>query len=323
MTGLVGDIGGTHARFGLLGPSGEVSSIESLITSDYASLEATARAYLDAVAPEAAPEVGAIAVAGPVSGDVFELTNLGWRFSVSSVRDALELERLVMLNDFQALALAVPSLDGDDLEPVREGRAVAGHALAVLGPGTGLGVSGAIPVGDRWAALRAEGGHRDLAASTELEWEVVKRLSARFGGHVSAERAVSGSGLVNLYQALAEIEGAEDAARGEISAREIDDLARGGDLRAQRAIALFCGWLGAIAGDLALTLGARGGVYLGGGLLAKMGEMFDRRIFEERFLAKGRFRSYLEPIPVWLIRRPAAALLGAAHVLRFPLHQLG
>lgn len=323
MTGLVGDIGGTHARFGLLGRDGEVSSIQSLTTSDYPSLEATARAYLETVEPEVAPAVGAIAVAGPVSGDVFELTNLGWKFSVSSVRQALELERLVMLNDFQALALAVPFLDSDDLDAVRPGEAVPGQALAVLGPGTGLGVSGAIPVGDRWAALRAEGGHRDLAASTELEWEVVKRLAVRFGGHVSAERAVSGSGLVNLYETLGEIEGVEHAARGEVTARQIDDLARQGDARAEQAIALFCGWLGAIAGDLALTLGARGGVYLGGGLLAKMGEMFDRQRFEERFLAKGRFRGYLEPIPVWLIRRRAAALLGAAHVLRFPLHQLG
>jgi glucokinase len=310
---VVGDVGGTHARFARVGGDGRPRDVRVLATADHADLAAALRSYLAGLGADAREvSAAAVAVACPVAGDEVHLTNAAWRFSVSATRAVLGLDRLLVLNDFEALALSLPALAAEDLETVREGVAERGAPLAVLGPGTGLGVSGLIPAGGAWRALRSEGGHQDLAATTEREWRVIQRLSDRFG-RASLERALSGPGLANLYLAISAVDGrpADPLAPAEVSAR-----ARAGSCPAAlEAVGLFAGFLGGAAGDLVLTLGARGGLYLGGGVLEAMGPAFDRARFVARFLAKGRFASYLEPVPVRWIRHPAPALLGAARAL--------
>lgn len=244
-------------------------------------------------------------------GDDVSITNLHWHFSLRELRQQFGLTHCVALNDFEALALGLASLEESEKLLVKEGRATESSPFVVLGPGTGLGVAAGVPGGDRLAVVSSEGGHRDLAATDEEEWRIVEQLRERFG-HVSAERVLSGPGLENLYATLAP---ASTNSEPVPSAEEVSRLSRDGDPRARRATELFSGWLGAFAGDLALTFGARGGVYLAGGALEGLGTAFDERHFVNRFLAKGRLRSYLEPIPVWRIVRSDAALLGCARAL--------
>ncbi len=310
-TALVADLGGTHVRFGIATALGEIRGAVQYRCADHPSLTAAARAYLEATG-EPSPRQAAVAVAGPVRGDTIRLTNHLWTFSIEALRRELGVDRLEVLNDFAALALAVPALAGADLEEVRSGTAVSRAPKAVLGPGTGLGVAALVPAGDSWTALTTEGGHRDLAAQSEREWQVVRQLRERFE-HVSVERVLSGPGLVNLYEAISRLAG--DEPRSLTPAAVVAGARQRTSLACVEAASLFSGWLGAVASDLALTLGAFGGVYLGGGVLPKMGEVFDADRFCERFLAKGRFRDYLRPIPVSIIVRPHATLLGAARAL--------
>ena len=308
---LVADIGGTNVRFGVATVSGEIQSVSSLVCADYPSLTEAAKAYLETV-DGPSPRWAAFAIAGPVQGDTIRMTNHLWTFSARTVRRELGLDRLEVLNDFAALALAVPALSGDDLTEIRPGRPASQAPRAVLGPGTGLGVAALLPDGDSWTALTTEGGHRDLAAQNEREWQIVRHLGERFE-HVSAERVLSGPGLVNLYEAISRL--AEEEPQSLTPAAVVAGARERSSAACVEATNLFSGWLGAVASDLVLTLGAFGGVYLGGGILPKMGEVFDVDRFCERFLAKGRFREYLRPIPVAIIVRPHATLLGAARAL--------
>ncbi len=307
---LVADIGGTHVRFGLETPAGIESAI-TLRCADYATLTEAARAFL-AQSAGPRPRRAAFAVAGPVQGDTVRMTNHVWAFSIEGVRQELGLDRLEVLNDFAALALALPALAGDDLTEIKAGT-VAEHApKAVLGPGTGLGVAALVRAGQSWTALTTEGGHRDLAAQSEREWQIVRQLRERFE-HVSVERALSGPGLVNLYEAISRLSDTEPQSL--TPAAVVAGAREGSSPACVEATQLFSSWLGAVASDLAITLGAFGGVYLGGGILPKMGPVFDADRFRERFLAKGRFRDYLRPIPVYLITLPQATLVGAARAL--------
>jgi glucokinase len=317
---LVGDVGGTHARFGLVDPAGEVVGAVELPSSDYHDLGSAAE---DAVARLQSPRrsagavrEAALAVAGPVTGDRVELTNVAWSFSVAETRAGLGLERLEVLNDVAAVAWALPDLPASFWTSLAEGEDRPDQPRAVVSVGTGLGVAtAAAPTRDRPVVLASEGGHRDLAATTEREWRVVERLSVLFGGHVSAERAVSGSGLASLHAALCELDGE----RAEpIDGAEVSRRADAGAVRSIEALALFSAWLGAFAGDLALTVGARGGVYLSGGVLPALGQGFDRAAFRERFLAKGRFRSWLERVPLRLITDERTAFRGLARRLDAP-----
>jgi len=308
---LVADIGGTHVRFGLAARVG-VQRERTLSCSDYSDLAAAAGEYLADFGSAERPERAVFAVASPVTGDRVSMTNLAWEFSIEELRRDLALNVLRVVNDFTALALALPALERDDLRRLKEGETRPREPMALLGPGTGLGVSALIPVHETWMPLSSEGGHCDLAPGNRREWLVLEALQRSFG-RVSAERVLSGPGLVNLYTTLCEIEGIDaiDSQPSEIEARAGSDE---NSLEAE-AIRLFCGWLGAFAGDLALTLGARGGVFLAAGVLPKMGPLFDRELFVRRFLDKGRFRGYLEPIPIDLILHRTATLVGAARIL--------
>lgn len=304
---LIADIGGTNARFALAEPGGPPTDERTLAVRDHAGPADAAEAYLAGRRVEEA----VIAVATPVEGDAVRLTNSPWAFSVAGLRDRLGLKRLDVINDFVAQALAMPHLAPEELEALGGGAPAPGRAVGVLGPGTGLGVSALIP-GPRggWTALPTEGGHVSWAPGDERERALLAVLAARFG-HVSSERVLSGQGLLNLAHGLAELDGRGCAAA---TPEDVTDAARAGACPAcVEAARLFGALLGSAAGDLALILGARGGVYVAGGVPLRMGPLLDRQAFRRRFEAKGRMRAYLEPIPAWLVARGDTGLIGAAH----------
>ncbi|HMR30238.1 MAG TPA: glucokinase [Geminicoccaceae bacterium] len=312
MTRLVGDIGGTNARFALAEPGGEPGDEQILPVAGFPGLAEAARAFLGARAVDEA----VLAVATPVETDEVRFTNSPWSFSISRLGPALGVKRLAVINDFVAQALAIPHLTPRDLEVLHHGEPLADRPVGVIGPGTGLGVAGLVPVRGRWHAVSTEGGHTSLAPGNARELALLGRISGHFP-HVSKERLISGPGLLTIVRGLAELDGvASPAARPE----DVADLARAGaSALCEEAIGIFSAQLGAAAGDLALTWGARGGVYVCGGLCLSLGPLFDRALFVERFLAKGRMRPYLAPIPVWLVHRTGTGLLGAArHVLDDP-----
>ena len=311
---LVADIGGTRARFGIVDSEGRLEGAEVFRAADYPTLIEAASDYLRGIEPENRPRRGAIAVACPILGDRVQMTNHPWSFSIEETCSALELRTLEVVNDFIALALALPVLREEHTRLIKPGKRESTAPLALLGPGTGLGVSALIPVAQGWIALPTEGGHRDLAASSDREWRIIERLKERFG-HVSAERALSGPGLVNLYSAICEVDGRYFEER---DPQAVASRAASGTCAASgEAARMFSRQLGAVAGDLALTIGARGGVFLGGGVLVAMGAAFSHELFLEGFVGKGRFRGYLEPVPVRLVLHPTAALLGAARALEY------
>ena len=313
---LLGDVGGTNARWAWQARAdAALSHPRTLPCNAFAGIDGCIAEYLRQEGLPA-PRRAAIGIATAITGDQVEMTNHHWRFSTAALQAALGVERLLVLNDFEALAQAVPGLGGADIRAVGGGVAAAGANLAVLGAGTGLGVSGLVADGrGGWSAVVGEGGHVTLAASTQREASVLAVMRERFG-HVSAERALSGPGLVNLYDALCRLDGeAADALE------PADVIARGmaggadHDPRCHEALSTFAAMLGNVAGNLALTLGARGGVYIGGGIVPRLGAFFDGLPFRARFEDKGRFRGYLEAIPSWVIVADAPALSGAARAL--------
>ena len=308
---LIADIGGTNARFALAFPDGRIGSECILSGADYPDLIQAAAAYLREVTG-LRPRRAAVAVATPISGDWIQFTNSPWSFSTEAARQALGLEQLLIINDFTALALALPLLGPDERRQVSEGTAVEKAPIGLIGPGTGLGVSGLVWSGHHWIPLETEGGHVTFSACDEREWAIYRVLQRRFD-HVSPERLLSGPGLVNLYTALAELEGwsAEDLVPADITDRALTGSCR----HCVEVLELFCGMLGTAAGNLALTLGARGGVYIGGGIVPRLGDFFDRSAFRARFEAKGRFSDYLATIPTWVITAVNPALRGVAAAL--------
>ncbi len=276
-----------------------------MTVADYPGPVEAARAYLagrpvrDAV----------LAVATPVTSDWVALTNSPWAFSIRESQSALGLDRLEVINDFTAQALAVPWLTAEERSQIGSGAPVPGHVVGIIGPGTGLGVGGLVPMGDRWQPIPGEGGHVSFVVHDEVEAAILAQLQKRFG-HVSNERVLSGPGLVNLAVALAALEGETLAV---VDPQAVVEAARTGGCRFCRAaLERFSSLLGGAAGDLALTLGARGGIYIGGGLVERLGQLFDEARFRAGFVAKGRLAYFLEPIPTYLITHTEPGLLGAA-----------
>ncbi len=308
---LVADIGGTNARFSLIDANRQPYAEKALPCAAFSGLTAAVQAYLAAVGGPR-PTQAAFAVATPISGDWIQFTNSDWSFSTEAVGRELDLERLLILNDFTALALALPLLTPDERRPVGGGTAVEDAPIGLLGPGTGLGVSGLVWSGQDWIPLQSEGGHVTFSPVDQREWAVAQVLQRRFG-HPSPERLLSGPGLVNLYQALAEVEGWSAAV---LEPAEITDRALAGTCpHCRDVLEIFCGALGTAAGNLAITLGAQGGVYIGGGIVPRLGDFFDRSSFRARFEAKGRFSSYLAAVPTWVITAANPALRGVAAAL--------
>ncbi|HIJ64258.1 MAG TPA: glucokinase [Rhodospirillaceae bacterium] len=312
MSSLIADIGGTNARFALVA-DGSTEAGDPMVfpCADFASPADAALAYLQRLRPDPMPRRGAFAIASPVTGDRVEMTNHVWRFSVAETRDRLRLEQLEVVNDFTAVALAVPYLQPPDRVTVGGHAAIDGMPMAVIGPGTGLGVSALLPSRGGWLPIPSEGGHITMAAADEREAKVIAWLRGR-RGHVSAERVLSGPGLVNLYTALRGLLGLDEEA---LTPAQVTDMAAKGDPLAREAMAMFFAMLGTVAGNLALTLGAKGGVVIAGGIVPRHLPAFLASDFRQRFEDKGRFRSWLEPIPVHVATHPFPAFLGLANFL--------
>ncbi|MCY4220514.1 MAG: glucokinase [Thiotrichales bacterium] len=326
---LAVDLGGTHIRFRLLADEGKRPAPVQVIESDGArSFEDALDQWRAQTGIRGGLDAIGIAAAGPVAGGRAQVTNLDWTLDACAIERDCNVRRCLLVNDVAAIAWALPSLGCEDLRTIAavsptEGSPDGGTpdddaARAVLAPGTGLGVSGLVPAASGgFAGIEGEGGHRTLAAHDAREWAIVTALAKRFG-HASAERALSGPGIEATWKAIAAIDGKRcecDKTAAEIAA----DAFAGRDPIAQETIAVFTGFLGSVAGDLALTLGARAGVFIAGGIVPGWGERFDARRFLERFRAKGRFRSWLSVIPVHVVTRPHPGLVGVEHLLE---HQI-
>lgn len=319
---LVADIGGTNARFGLrYRPGADVENIVSLHCADFATPQDAANTYLDRVAHERGrrprPRRAAFALATPLNGDTIKLTNSDWVVSRHTIESALGIRKLQLLNDFEALALALPHLTHADIKLFGNGTPNRSMPMAVIGPGTGLGVASCVPCGKGWSAVAGEGGHVTACAADDFESEILCVVRRRHS-HVSAERVLSGLGLPLLHTAVAQVRGESVA---ELSPEEITRRAMAGeDTTCAVTLGTFCAMLGTFAGNAALTLGARGGVFVAGGIALKLGDFFLNSRFRERFEAKGRFHPYLSPIATSLIVAPYAALSGAAQSIENTLH---
>lgn len=315
---LLGDIGGTNVRLALqVEPAGPITHIETLRLADHIGPLEAITAYLQQQgAWEGAlrPRSGCLGMACPVLGDAIQMINAPWAFSTEALRQALGLSSLRILNDFTALALALPALPPQDLRQVGGGSVQPGMAKALLGAGTGLGVSGLIPgplvQGEPvWVPIAGEGGHVSLPACDEDEARLIAALRVRFG-HVSAERVLSGSGLVLLYETHARLAGVTPE---RLSPAEVADRALGGHCPwCRAALDSFCSFMGTVAANLAVTLGAQGGLYIGGGIVPRLGDFFEQSGFRARFNDKGRYTAYLSAIPVFVIHAPYPALVGAS-----------
>jgi glucokinase len=308
---LLGDIGGTNARFALLDRD-SIGPVERTLTADAPDLVSAVGAFLSKHGGSRAIAGAAFAVAGPVQDGRCALTNNIWVVDQEALKRALGLANVVVVNDFVALAWSLPRLDAVDLVAVGGGSASAGRPALVFGPGTGLGVACLVPDGRRKIAIASEGGHATLPAANDRQESVIRLLRSR-QGHVSIERILSGSGLVALYQAILTIDqvAAPDRDAAEITQRGLD-----GSCPASRAaLDLFCAFLGGVAGDLALTFGATGGVHIAGGIVPRFAAHLAQTEFRRQFEAKGRFEAYLRAIPTRVIARPDAAMVGLAALL--------
>ncbi|MEM6161763.1 glucokinase [Erwinia sp. P6884] len=309
---LVGDVGGTNARLALCDvENGAVSHAKTFSTADYDSLEAVIRFYLDE--QKQAVTDGCIAIACPITEDWVEMTNHDWAFSTSKMKANLGFDHLEIINDFTAVSMAIPMLSEDDIMQFGGSAPVKDKPVAVYGAGTGLGVAHLVHVDKRWVSLPGEGGHVDLAANSDEEDMILEVLRAELG-HVSAERVLSGAGLVNLYRAIVKSDNRvpENLKPKDVSQRALDDSCT--DCR--RALALFCVMMGRFGGNLALTMATFGGVYIAGGIVPRFLEFFKASGFRAAFEDKGRFRDYVQNIPVYLITHDKPGLLGAGAHLR-------
>lgn len=310
---LVGDIGGTNARFAiadLTGPAPVLWGTQAYRGADFERPLDAIETYLATV--EAGPSIAVLAVAGPVDDGAARLTNARWRLSEAELT-AWGFGRARLVNDFAAQAWALPLLGPGDAAPLGGGVGEPEATLAVLGPGTGFGVAAWVRDGEgREAVLAGEGGHMAFAPADETEIEVMRRLAARHG-RCSVERILSGPGLLELHRILADLAGEASALD---RPEQVTTTAQAGDPAAMRTLERFCAILGAVAGDVALACGARGGVYIAGGIAPTMLEFLERSAFRARFEAKGRFAGYLREIPTRVVTREHPALLGAANVAR-------
>ncbi|MET3117011.1 glucokinase [Undibacterium sp. GrIS 1.8] len=311
---LVADIGGSNARFGWIADKATgVEHVRTLPVKDYVDPIAATKAYLSLIANKLnedyqPPRCAAFAVATAVASDKVAFTNSHWSFSQAAVKAALQLDSFLVLNDFEALALSLPRLQASQLKT--NGALPTQHGtLAVIGPGTGLGVASVVETKSGWVAIPGEGGHVTLAAVDEFESAVLHHVRQQYP-HVSAERLLSGIGLPVLHSAVGKVMQIKSAHT--TSEAIVEHGLSGSDNVCSKTLAVFCAMLGGFAGNVALILGARGGVYIGGGIVPRLGDYFFTSDFRERFEAKGRLRSYLEGIPTVLIIDTLAALSGAA-----------
>lgn len=315
MTSIVADIGGTNARFAIARPTANGYQLESLKVVDckqFDGFDAALRHWIESL-EQPVPTNACIAAAGPVektaAGGKVYMTNLGWTIRAKELRAEFGFAHLELINDFAALAMSLPLLSSADYDALRDVPRNEGATMAVLGPGTGLGVAGLAAENGRWHVLAGEGGHANLAASTERELQLVQILM-RSRQPVFNEFVLSGSGLVNLYRAVCALNGREpeDLTPPDVSARGLDNS----DPLCRETLLDFLNFLGSAAGDTALYLGARGGVFIGGGILPRIAELLPESEFEQRFLNKGKVEGWMKTVPLYALKAGFQALVGAA-----------
>ncbi|UOO82568.1 glucokinase [Uruburuella testudinis] len=308
---LVADIGGTNARFALETAPQKIEKVEVLPCNDYDTVVDAIREYLKRVSE---PKIShaAIAIANPILGDWVQMTNHHWAFSIETTRQSLGFETLILLNDFTAQALAITCIPKDELVQIGGFKQVDDAPKAVIGPGTGLGVSGLIPSKAGWVPLAGEGGHVSFAPFDDAEIMIWQYAKQKYG-HVSAERFLSGAGLSLIHEALSAREGIK---RQKLTPAEISERALSGTSPLCRlTLDIFCAMLGTVSSNLALTLGASGGVYLCGGIIPRFIDYFKSSPFRTRFESKGRFDAYLAAIPVYIVLSKYPGINGAAVAL--------
>ena len=326
---LLADIGSTYARFTLESAQGAFAHSATLRCADHVDFHAAVCTYL-ATLPAGRIQHAALAIANPVEGDEVRMTNYHWKFSIEQMRERLDFETLVVVNDFTALAMALPHLSTDGKRQIGGGQARERSVIGVIGAGSGLGMSGLIPADDGYIALGTEGGHASFSPRDERElailqhvWKTLPETSHDSGGHehVSFERLLSGPGLELIYRALAERAGVR-AASG-LSAPEITQRGlAGSDAVCVETLDTFCAVLGTAAANAAVTLGALSGIYIGGGIVPRLGGYFDRSPFRARFEDKGRFSAYLAQVPTWVITADDATFQGLSAILTTQLRKL-
>lgn len=307
---IVADIGGTNARFALAtekeGDQFDLTDIRILNGRDYPTFSDALKTYIDGLRG-VSPKSACVAIAGPIEGDHARMTNLNWAFSQAEVKREFGFDRFAAINDFAALAVATSRLTEEHLVPIKSGFADPVGNKAILGPGTGLGVAGLARAGTSWLPIPSEGGHVNVPAATTLECEVLMAAVDQHG-YVSAEMFVSGPGMVNLYKALAEV---RDVQAEVLEPSQITDRAlNGSDALCRETLEMFCGFTGSVASNAALTYGAKGGVYLAGGILPRFIDFLRESPFLERFSQKGVMSHYVADIPVSVISHEQTAFLG-------------
>ncbi|WGD48583.1 glucokinase [Bradyrhizobium sp. CB1650] len=304
---LLADIGGTNARFAL-SRGDQIGAIDYVKVADFPTVREAISDVLARWSTSEQPKRAVLAVAGPVTNNRCVMTNSPWVIDGNELQPALGFDTVHVLNDFEVVAWSLPALQPADLIPLGGQGGLAGEPLLVIGPGTGFGVSCLIERHGARLAVVTEAGHATLPAENEREERVIACMRQRFG-HVSIERgALSGSGLQSLYEALAEVDGVQAPKR---NAAEITQAALDGSCSVSRGtLEMFCAILGSVAGNLAVTFGARGGVYVAGGIAPRFPEFLAASAFRARFEAKGRFQDYLHNIPSWLVIKSDASFVG-------------
>lgn len=309
---IVADIGGTNARFALVTGKSQghflIDHIHVLKAREYPTCSAALHTYLEKIG-DIKPLSACLAIAGPVVGDIVRMTNLSWEFSCVAMAKEFGFQHFVAMNDFAAVAAACSQLTDDHLITVKKGVEEKNATKAVFGPGTGLGVAGLVNHYGEWLPVPCEGGHVNVAPATAFEADVLKAAMA-VHGHVSAELFISGPGLVNLYKSICAVRGepAKDVTPADITQGALANS----DDAFSVTLATFCSLIGSFAGNLALTYGAKGGIYIAGGILPRFSDYLLASAFTERFSSKGVMSHYVETIPAKLIVHPETAFVGAA-----------
>jgi glucokinase len=315
---LLADIGGTYARFALETSPGQFQHNQSLLCADYPDFYAAVTSYLSRLKVERIRHA-ALAIANPVAGDWVRMTNYHWQFSIEEMRLRLQFDHLLVVNDFTALAMSLPSLLPTQRRQIGGGSTVTNSVLGLIGAGSGLGVSGLIPAGNGWVALGTEGGHASFSPRNPREVAILE-YAWRQHEHVSFERLLSGPGIELIYKALCDRvkRKPENLTAPEITAHALDSS----DSICIETLDTFCEMLGTAAANLAVTQGALGGIYIGGGIVPRLGDYFDRSRFRNRFEDKGRFSDYLKRIPTYVITEENATFMGASVILATQLASL-
>lgn len=310
---LVADIGGTNIRLGIADDTGDIRSLTVFQCREYPGLADVLKKYIADNGLAQYSINACLAIACPVDNDLIAMTNLPWSFSKSAIKTELKLNKLLLINDYTAIAHSVPYLTDEQKVQIGQGQPVAGRPISICGPGTGLGVANVVPNGDSWISLGGEGGHVDFAPIDATEQHILNFLLKKYS-HVSYEQLLSGLGIEQIYQALCDYHGdtPEQYSAKDISGKAVDNSCP----RCVEALAQFCKTLGSFAGNLSLNLGSFAGVYIAGGIAPRFIEFIKNSDFRARFEEKGRLSAFNQNIPTYIITESQPGILGSLAYLR-------